>query len=44
MTLVVALLLGTVIALALCLSALLSRTTTSGVLAYLLVFALASGR
>lgn len=42
-TLVVALLLGTVAALALCLSALLSRTTTSGVLAYLVVFALTIG-
>ncbi len=42
-TLVVSLLLGTVIAMALCLSALLSRTTTSGVLAYLLVFVLCVG-
>ena len=42
-TLVVALLLGSVIAIALCLSALLSRTTTSGVLAYLAVFALTVG-
>ena len=39
----VALLLGSVVALALCLSALLARTTTSGVLAYLLVFALTVG-
>lgn len=42
-TVVVSLLLGVFIALALCLSALLSRTTTSGVLAYLLVFALCVG-
>jgi ABC-type transport system involved in multi-copper enzyme maturation permease subunit len=42
-TAVVSLLLGTVIALSLCLSALLSRTTTSGVLAYLLVFGLCVG-
>lgn len=42
-TLVLALLLGTVAALALCLSALVSRTTTSGVLAYLVVFALTVG-
>jgi ABC-2 type transport system permease protein len=42
-TLVLALLLGTVAALSLCLSALLARTTTSGVLAYLLVFALTIG-
>jgi ABC-2 type transport system permease protein len=42
-TAVVALLLGSVIAIALCLSALLSRTTTSGVLAYLAVFALTVG-
>ena len=42
-TLVVALLLGTVVAISLCLSALVSRTTTSGVLAYLAVFALAVG-
>jgi ABC-type transport system involved in multi-copper enzyme maturation permease subunit len=43
LTLVIALLLGTVVALALCLSALLARTTTSGVLAYLVVFALTAG-
>jgi len=42
-TLVLALLLGTVAALSLGLSALLSRTTTSGVLAYLTVFALTVG-
>ena len=42
-TLVMALLLGAVIAVALCLSALLMRTTTSGVLAYLTVFALTVG-
>ena len=42
-TLVLALLLGSVIAVALCLSSLLSRTTTSGVLAYLVVFALTVG-
>jgi ABC-2 type transport system permease protein len=42
-TAVLALLLGTVAALALCLSALLSRTTTSGVLSYLVVFALTVG-
>ena len=42
-TLVVALLLGVVTAIALCLSSLLSRTTTSGVLAYLSVFALTIG-
>jgi ABC-2 type transport system permease protein len=42
-TLVVALLLGSVIAVALCLSSLLSRTTTSGVLAYVAVFALTVG-
>jgi ABC-type transport system involved in multi-copper enzyme maturation permease subunit len=42
-TLVVALLLGTVCALSLWLSAVLSRTTTSGVLAYLAVFALSIG-
>jgi ABC-type transport system involved in multi-copper enzyme maturation permease subunit len=41
--LVLALLLGTVCAISLLLSALLSRTTTSGVLAYLAVFALAVG-
>ncbi len=40
---VLALLLGTVAALALCLSSLLARTTTSGVLAYLVVFALTIG-
>jgi ABC-type transport system involved in multi-copper enzyme maturation permease subunit len=42
-TLVVALVLGAVIAVSLCLSALLHRTTTSGVLAYLVVFALTLG-
>jgi ABC-type transport system involved in multi-copper enzyme maturation permease subunit len=42
-TLVEALLLGVVAALALCLSSLLSRTTTSGVLSYLTVFALTVG-
>jgi ABC-type transport system involved in multi-copper enzyme maturation permease subunit len=42
-TVVLALLLGTVCAIALALSALLSRTTTSGVLAYLAVFALTLG-
>jgi ABC-2 type transport system permease protein len=42
-TLVVALLLGSVIAISLCLSSLLHRTTTSGVLAYLVVFALTVG-
>ncbi|MDP3711737.1 MAG: ABC transporter permease [Mycobacteriales bacterium] len=42
-TLVIAVLLGTVCAISLALSALLSRTTTSGVLAYLSVFALAIG-
>ena len=42
-TLVIALLLGTVCAMSLALSALLSRTTTSGVLAYLVVFALTLG-
>ncbi|MCW2600363.1 MAG: hypothetical protein JWM02_2192 [Frankiales bacterium] len=42
-SLVLALLLGTVASLALCLSALLARTTTSGVLAYLTVFALTLG-
>ena len=41
--LVLALLLGTVCAVSLLLSAVLSRTTTSGVLAYLSVFALAVG-
>ncbi len=41
--LVLALLLGTVCAISLLLSAVLSRTTTSGVLAYLSVFALAVG-
>ena len=41
--LVLALLLGTVCAISLLLSSLLSRTTTSGVLAYLSVFALAVG-
>ena len=42
-TLVLALLLGSVIAVSLCLSSLLTRTTTSGVLAYLVVFALTIG-
>jgi ABC-type transport system involved in multi-copper enzyme maturation permease subunit len=42
-TLVLALVLGSVIAIALCLSSLLTRTTTSGVLAYLVVFALTVG-
>ncbi len=42
-TAVVALLLGTVCALSLWLSSVLSRTTTSGVLAYLVVFALGIG-
>ena len=42
-TLVLALLLGTVCAVSLWLSAVLSRTTTSGVLAYLVVFALTIG-
>ena len=42
-TLVLALLLGTVCAISLWLSAVLSRTTTSGVLAYLSVFALTIG-
>jgi len=42
-TVVVALLLGVIAALALCLSSLLSRTTTSGVLSYLTVFALTIG-
>ena len=42
-TLVLVLLLGTVCAISLALSALLSRTTTSGVLAYLAVFALTLG-
>lgn len=42
-TVVLALLLGTVCAIALALSALLARTTTSGVLAYLAVFALTLG-
>ncbi|MEO6203918.1 MAG: ABC transporter permease [Mycobacteriales bacterium] len=42
-TVVLALLLGTVCAVSLALSALLSRTTTSGVLAYLAVFALTVG-
>ena len=40
---VVALLLGVVAAIALCLSSLLSRSTTSGVLSYLSVFALSVG-
>jgi ABC-2 type transport system permease protein len=40
---VIALLLGSVIAISLCLSSLLNRTTTSGVLAYLSVFALTFG-
>jgi ABC-type transport system involved in multi-copper enzyme maturation permease subunit len=42
-TVVVAVILGSVIAVALCLSSLLNRTTTSGVLAYLVVFALTVG-
>ena len=42
-TVVIALLLGTVCAVSLWLSAVLSRTTTSGVLAYLAVFALSIG-
>jgi ABC-2 type transport system permease protein len=42
-TLVLALLLGTVCSVSLALSAVLSRTTTSGVLAYLTVFALTVG-
>lgn len=42
-TLVMALLLGSVIAMSLCLSAVLARTTTSGVLAYVVVFALTAG-
>src|SRR5205085_921714 len=42
-TLVLALLLGSIVAIALCLSTLLSRTTTSGVLAYLAVFLLTVG-
>lgn len=42
-TVVLSLLLGTVCAVSLALSALLSRTTTSGVLAYLAVFALTVG-
>jgi ABC-type transport system involved in multi-copper enzyme maturation permease subunit len=42
-TVVVALLLGVVAALALCLSSLLSRSTTSGVLSYLTVFAMTVG-
>jgi ABC-type transport system involved in multi-copper enzyme maturation permease subunit len=42
-TIVLALLLGTICAVSLALSALLSRTTTSGVLAYLAVFALTIG-
>lgn len=42
-TVVVVLLLGVVAALALCLSSLLSRTTTSGVLSYLTVFGLTVG-
>ena len=42
-TLVLALLLGTVCAISLALSAVLARTTTSGVLAYLAVFALTVG-
>lgn len=42
-TLVVVLLLGVVAALALCLSSLLGRSTTSGVLSYLAVFALSLG-
>ncbi|HUR13820.1 MAG TPA: ABC transporter permease [Mycobacteriales bacterium] len=42
-TIVVALLLGVVAALALCLSSLLARSTTSGVLSYLAVFTLTIG-
>ena len=42
-TVVLALLLGTVCAISLALSAMLSRTTTSGVLAYIAVFALTLG-
>jgi ABC-2 type transport system permease protein len=42
-TLAVGLLLGTVAAVALCLSTLVARTTTSGALAYLAVFALTAG-
>jgi ABC-2 type transport system permease protein len=42
-TVALGLLLGTVASVSLCLSALLSRTTTSGVLAYLAVFALTLG-
>lgn len=42
-TLVLVLLLGVVAALALCLSSLLGRTTTSGVLSYLVVFGLCLG-
>jgi ABC-type transport system involved in multi-copper enzyme maturation permease subunit len=42
-SLVIALLLGVVAALALCLSSLLARSTTSGVLSYLTVFALTVG-
>jgi ABC-type transport system involved in multi-copper enzyme maturation permease subunit len=42
-TFVVAMLLGSVIAIALMLSSLLTRTTTSGVIAYLVVFALTIG-
>jgi ABC-type transport system involved in multi-copper enzyme maturation permease subunit len=42
-TVVVALLLGVVAALALCLSSLLARSTTSGVLSYLTVFAMTVG-
>jgi ABC-type transport system involved in multi-copper enzyme maturation permease subunit len=42
-TVVLALLLGTICAISLALSALLSRTTTSGVLAYVAVFALTLG-
>lgn len=42
-TAVLALLLGTIASLSLCLSSLLTRTTTSGVLAYVTVFALTVG-
>ncbi len=42
-TVVVALLLGVIAALALCLSSLLARSTTSGVLSYLVVFVLSLG-
>ena len=42
-TLVMAVILGTVLATSLCLSSLLNRTTTSGVLSYLVMFALTVG-